>query len=151
VGRDPTMKVLVCGGRAYRDRVYLYAVLDRLHRVHSFTSMVHGGAGGWHVLRPDASALVGADKLAGEWAKERGLPVTEHPVTQEDWNRDGPSAGPRRNKRMLGESPGLVVAFPGGRGTSNMVIQARSARVPVVLIPPTMKLFERLLETVGGP
>ena len=39
-----------------------------------------------------------------------------------------------RNARMLAEGkPDLVVAFPGGRGTADMVAQARKAGVRVVL------------------
>jgi ABC-type Fe3+-hydroxamate transport system substrate-binding protein len=44
----------------------------------------------------------------------------------------GPSAGPIRNGRMLEYKPDLVIAFPGGRGTANMVKQARKAGIAVV-------------------
>jgi hypothetical protein len=43
--------------------------------------------------------------------------------------------GPIRNKPMLEEGkPDLVVAFPSGRGTANMMKQAREAGVPVRVI-----------------
>jgi UDP-N-acetylmuramoylalanine-D-glutamate ligase len=50
-----------------------------------------------------------------------------------DWDTHGKAAGPIRNKRMLDEGkPDLVVAFPGGRGTANMISQARKAGVEVI-------------------
>ena len=137
------MKVLVCGGRSYRDRVYAFSVLDRLHAKYGFTCVVHGGAGA--VVEETASQpeyTIGADLLAGEWAKARGLEVRAYPVTQAEWDQYGLSAGPRRNGLMLEkESPELVVAFPGGRGTRNMTNKARWAHVKVVEVPATLKLL----------
>lgn len=47
---------------------------------------------------------------------------------------NGKAAGPIRNQRMLDEGkPDLVVAFPGGRGTADMVRRAKAAGVPVRL------------------
>jgi hypothetical protein len=52
-----------------------------------------------------------------------------------DWNTHGRAAGPIRNQRMLDEvKPELVVAFPGGRGTADMVRRAREAGVNVYLV-----------------
>jgi len=49
------------------------------------------------------------------------------------WEVHGKSAGFIRNKLMLEDGqPELVIAFPGGRGTSNMVSLAESAGVEVV-------------------
>jgi hypothetical protein len=45
----------------------------------------------------------------------------------------GRSGGPKRNQQMLEEGkPDLVLAFPGGRGTADMVRRAPSG-VPKVL------------------
>jgi hypothetical protein len=129
------MKVLVCGGRAYRDKVYAFEVLDRLHAKYTFTCVVHGGAG----ARLE-DQTIGADLLAGEWAKARGLEARAYPVTQAEWDEFGISAGPRRNGRMLDlESPELVVAFPGGRGTRNMLHKARWRKCPIVEVPATLR------------
>jgi hypothetical protein len=135
------VKVLVCGSRAYRDRLYAFQVLDALHRKHTFTVVVHGDAGGLMEVRRGApKVLVGADKLAGQWARERGIPERAYPVSQAEWDAVGAAAGPMRNRRMLErESPELCVAFPGGRGTHNMVVQARLARVPIFMVPPSIK------------
>lgn len=68
-------------------------------------------------------------KPAAEWARRSHVPVESYPA---DWRR-GKGAGPERNARMLAEGwPDLVVAFPGGRGTADMVRRAKAAGVRVV-------------------
>ena len=48
------------------------------------------------------------------------------------------AAGPIRNKWMLDDAhPDLVVSFYGGRGTANMIKQAREAGVEVFDVYPT--------------
>jgi len=110
------MKVLVCGGRDYVDRESLFATLTAIHTATPFALVIHGAA-------------KGADRLAGEWAESVGIPVAAYPA---DWKRYRGSAGPRRNAQMLAEGkPDLVVAFPGGTGTANMIGQATAASVQV--------------------
>jgi predicted Rossmann-fold nucleotide-binding protein len=111
-------RVLVCGGRDYADRAAVYASLDSLHAEHGFTLLIAGGARG-------------ADTLAAQWAQDRGIPTQ---VYMAEWESLGRKAGPIRNLRMLEEGkPDLVVAFPGGKGTANMVAQARAASVRVFI------------------
>jgi hypothetical protein len=112
------MRVLVTGGRDFGDRKLLFETLDRLHATHVFSVLIHG----------DAS---GADRLAGEWAVARGVQVEAHPA---DWKKHGRAAGPIRNTQMLDEKPDLLVAFPGGRGTADMVRKAKAAGLEVVMI-----------------
>ena len=108
---------LVCGGRELTDYVRLAAALDRLVDKHGRPDRVmHGGARG-------------ADSLAGRWAQERGIPLQVCPA---QWNRYGRSAGPIRNQEMLERRPSMVVAFPGGMGTADMVQRSVAAGVPVV-------------------
>lgn len=109
-------RVIVCGGRDYADRDYLFTVLDDLHAGDPIGVIMHGDARG-------------ADTLAGEWAEARGVAVFE---LRADWKRHGRSAGPRRNARMLNAWPDLVVAFPGGDGTADMVRRAANAGLPVM-------------------
>lgn len=69
--------------------------------------------------------------MASEFAKWKGIPVK---TFRADWGKYGKSAGPRRNKQMLDEGrPDLVVAFEGGRGTADMVKQAKAAGVEVLI------------------
>ena len=108
------MRVLVCGGRDFDERVYLYRVLDDLHP--RPTLIIHGNAHG-------------ADWLAGEWAVERDIPVREFVA---DWRTHGKAAGPMRNAKMLADGkPDLVIAFKGGAGTANMKALARKSRIEV--------------------
>lgn len=111
------MRVLVTGGRHYADREFLYAALDALHAEHGFRLLIHGGA-------------TGADALAQDWAEHRGVVPQAYPA---DWTKYRKAAGPIRNRQMLDEGkPDLVVAFPGGDGTANMVSIAKRAGVPVI-------------------
>lgn len=113
------MKVLVCGGRDYTDLDRVYAVLDKLHDEAGVDVVVHG----------DAS---GADSLAKRWAEETGVSQRGYPA---DWEAQGSFAGPARNQRMLDEEqPDLVIAFPGNKGTRDMIRRARRAGVEVVEI-----------------
>jgi hypothetical protein len=110
------MRILVCGGRDYADARSLNATLDTLHAERPVTELIHGAARG-------------ADRLAAAWAETRRIPALAFPA---DWERHGKSAGFLRNADMLRQGrPGVVLAFPGGRGTAHMVKLARKAGVPV--------------------
>ena len=119
-------KVIVCGGRDYSDFESLCAELDLWHEIHKFTQIIHGAA-------------QGTDWMAGTWATSRGIPVREYPVTSEGWKRLGKKAGHLRNTEMLQEKPNLVIAFPGGRGTADMIRQALAAEIPTITIGPSIK------------
>jgi hypothetical protein len=111
------MKVIVCGGRKFHDYDALERYLDMLHALHRFTLVIHGDARG-------------ADSLAKYWANQRHIESHAYPA---DWDTFKRSAGPIRNKKMLDQGqPNLVVAFPGGEGTKDMMKQARTAGVPVL-------------------
>ncbi len=106
------MRVLVCGGRNYLDRRAIYDALDDL----SCTMVIHGGARG-------------ADMLAGEWAQSRLRPQE---IFEAEWGKYGNAAGPIRNQKMIDEGkPELVLAFPGGRGTADIVSRAKAAGIEV--------------------
>jgi len=115
------MRILVCGGRQYRDKARVWAVLDEICNpggdpLPPAVTIIHGGA--W-----------GADHWADSWAVHNWTNIEEYPA---DWGKHGRAAGPIRNQRMLEEGkPDLVVAFPGGRGTADMVRRAEAAGVPV--------------------
>lgn len=111
------MIVLVTGGRDYRDTKRLFAVLDRIHAERKFTFLVHGDA-------------TGADQMAHRWCKSRGV----QPVAMEAlWNSEGDRAGSIRNKRMFEfAKPELCIAFPGGRGTANMMKICFDAGVEII-------------------
>jgi len=113
------MKVLVTGGRDYRDREAVYRVLDAMHRRLVITCIVHGNARG-------------VDSYAGGWALLNKIAIERFPIKQREWDELGNAAGPARNARMLAESkPDWVVAFPGGTGTEDMVRRSKGAHVKV--------------------
>lgn len=113
-------RVLVCGGRNYADRARAFATLDRFRDRFGIDYLIHGGA-------------TGADALAREWAIARGV---EWVGFHADWLALGRAAGPLRNAQMLRDTqPHVVIAFPGGRGTADMIDKARRAGVRVYEIP----------------
>ena len=78
----------------------------------------------------------GGDTHADEYAREHGWPdPIVRRVTDEEWRRIGPGAGPRRNREMHDEAkPDVLVAFraPGkSNGTDGMIAYARSRFTPV--------------------
>lgn len=116
------MRVLVCGGRNFDDRAAIAKALAPYKPANVVTDvsdciLILGGA-------------PGADTLAEEWADVFGVRKRIFPA---NWKEHGRAAGPLRNQRMLDEGkPDLVIAFPGGRGTADMVRRAEKAGVPVL-------------------
>jgi hypothetical protein len=111
--------ILVCGGRDYDDWRRTDAALSQLRKSYGSYTIVSGDA-------------CGADWLARAWAKYKNVPYKGYPA---DWKRHGKKAGPIRNQQMLDEErPSLVIAFPGGTGTADMVRRAKKAKVGVWLI-----------------
>jgi len=116
------MRLIVCGGRDYKDRRTLFDVLDRLHAEVTIEFVIQGTARG-------------ADRLAQEWARERGVACSPNDGPGSyvpDWKSYGRAAGPIRNRRMIIEGePDGVIAFPGETGTANMVKQAKAHGIKV--------------------
>lgn len=111
---------LVCGGRNYADGKRTFEVLDALKIVFRIKAVVHGCADG-------------ADKIAGNWAYGHYIPCTKF---QAEWNKYGLAAGPLRNQQMLDEGkPDLVIAFPGGPGTADMIRRAKREDFLVIEVP----------------
>lgn len=108
------MRVLVCGGRDFRQRDLLNATFRPLFP--KLSAIICGGA-------------PGADTLAWDWAWENRVTCYRYMA---DWKTHGKAAGPIRNQQMIDEGkPDLVIAFPGGRGTADMVRRAKAAGVEV--------------------
>lgn len=111
--------LLVCSGRDYANRRAVFAKLD------AEKAVVEERGWSLHIVQGGAE---GADAFAREWAQSRCVPMTTYPA---NWNRDGKAAGPIRNQQMIETEPDAVLAFPGGRGTADMVRRARLHEVPV--------------------
>jgi hypothetical protein len=114
-------RLLVTGGRDFMDDAYVYRWLEIFRQHYDFRVLIHGGARGvdahadW-LARAHGIQPVRCDAL-WDFFKSRGM-----------WR----AAGHVRNARMLDLRPNLVLAFPGGDGTDNMLRQARDAEVPCV-------------------
>jgi hypothetical protein len=112
------MKIIISGGRDYEDEGFVFMVLDHVHRERGITLLIEGGARG-------------ADRFGRNWAIDRGVPYHTEPA---DWDQFPKAAGPIRNRVMLKiEGVAGVVAFPGGKGTRDMVVATRRAKIPVYL------------------
>lgn len=110
------MRAIVCGGRDFGDWFLLKNTLDGIHAETPLDRVATGAA-------------PGADTLADTWARSRGIRVERYYAL---WRTHGNAAGPIRNQKMLDdERPDIVIAFPGGRGTADMVRRAEGAGVPV--------------------
>jgi hypothetical protein len=112
------LRVLVCGGRDWRHAELVESALDRLLAARGpFERLIHGGARG-------------VDHIAGKWARKNG--VLEWDFLPE-WHRAGMSEGSARNQYMIATgAPDLVIAFPGGLGTADMVERAKAAGIEVI-------------------
>ena len=110
------MVILVCGGRTYNNKDKVNEVLSSIHKEKPITVLIHGAA-------------KGADTLAGYWARENGIKEKQYPAL---WNTHGKAAGIMRNQKMLDDNKvDLVIAFPGGKGTADMVERAKKANIEV--------------------
>lgn len=100
------MKMLVFGGRDFRDQEALFAHLDALALKYPIDYVVHGDA-------------EGADKLGGKWAEKHGIQEVRCPA---GWKFHFKSAGGRRNILMCALLSGgdIAAQFPGGPGTAHM-------------------------------
>ena len=110
------MKIIVCGGRDWRDGGAVDRVLTLLHARKTITLLVHG------------ACPTGADFLADQWAERTGVERRPYPA---DWKRLGAIAGPLRNDMMAAAGADGCVAFPGGAGTADMVRKAEAKGIKV--------------------
>jgi len=107
------MRVIITGGRTYDDYEKMYAAIADF----GVTEIAHGCARG-------------ADTLANTVAHFQDIPCMRFPA---EWALHNRAAGPIRNQRMLDMfKPDAVMAFKGGRGTSDMVSRAVAAGVRVI-------------------
>jgi hypothetical protein len=122
------ISVIVCGSRDtmyHKDPFYreqIFYTLDKCREIYNFDLVATGGQ-------------TGIDTCAKEWADRHSI---ENRQYYADWQQWGKAAGPIRNKKMLEEiQPKLVLAFPGGLGTSSMKALARAIKCPVIELPLT--------------
>jgi hypothetical protein len=111
------MRVLVCGGRYYDNVHAVYHELIGLHWRTPIAVIIHGG-------------VSGAGAIAEAWARRSRVAVVRYPP---NWECLGKKAEKVRNDFMLADSrPDVVIAFPGGRNTADLVTKASAAGLPVL-------------------
>ena len=117
------MRLIVCGGRSFANFELIERELTRLNSNKPISVLIHGWIG------PAASVIE-------HWARENDIPIVRYPP---NWELHGKGAEARRNEFMLCDSrPGLVVAFPGGPDTSDLVRRALNRGVAVLVVPETL-------------
>lgn len=111
-------KIIVSGGRDFKDAKFLNSILDRLHKEKVICKIVFGCARG-------------VDALALDWAKRNMVDFARY---EADWESHGKAAGPIRNKRMIEENldAKILLAFPGGSGTANAVSIAKGFNLKTI-------------------
>jgi hypothetical protein len=107
--------ILVTGGRAYTNEAVVADALESVIRDKDNSIVIHGGA-------------PGADTLAMRWCYMHGVHAAAVPAL---WDIYIYGAGPRRNSAMLLLNPDVVLVFPGGNGTADMVAKAKMVGLPI--------------------
>jgi hypothetical protein len=123
------MRIIVCGGRTYDNRDLVWRTLDDYQRRCGPITIIQGGA-------------TGADALAKEWCyRQPNITLISVPANWEDPAHRGAVIRTRtdgskydakhaipRYAEMLDEKPDLVLAFPGNKGTHDMLRRAEDAK-----------------------
>jgi len=120
---------LVCGGRDYQRSPDFIQGMHSAIQHFGYKAVISGSRNPPGLTLPDIHSAFGVDDMAMAYARDYHLPARNFPA---DWDRFGNAAGPIRNKRMLDEGkPDMILAFPGGRGTRNMIEKGLAAGIPV--------------------
>lgn len=114
------MKVLAFGSRDYCNGLIVSNRLDQVHSNMGITELIEGEANG-------------ADKLAAAWAVKNNIKVTRCPA---NWDKEGKSAGMKRNMDMALLQPQMAVGFFNGasKGSINMAIICMGKGIPLYAI-----------------
>lgn len=125
------MRLAVTGGRHFTDRDAVYRALDRVREEDGpIDELIYGDARGADRLCRDWADYEGitATPFAAEWDDVEGLPKEQirYHANGKPYNV---LAGHERNQRMIDSVPDMLLAFPGGSGTSDMCRRARESGI----------------------
>lgn len=113
------MKVIIAGGRNFRDYNKLRESCDNILVNQKEVEIVSGTA-------------AGADTLGERYAQEKGYEVKKFPA---QWDLYGKSAGYKRNQQMAEYADGLIAFWDGkSRGTKHMIDIANKMGLKVRVI-----------------
>lgn len=98
------MRVIIAGSRSIENReLVLQAIAESKFTI---TEVISGGA-------------KGVDRIAEEWAREQGIPVT---VIRTGWERGGRGGGFVNNKDMAEQAEALIAVYDGqSKGTKHTI------------------------------
>lgn len=127
------LRVLVCGGRDFHERQRVWDFLDQIAGERGpITVVMQGGASGadHHALTWAMAHKINVESFKADW---RNLSHPDAVIVERGDLKYDALAGFRRNQRMLDEGkPDLVIGFPGGTGTADMLTRAKRAKVEVI-------------------
>jgi len=104
------MRVIIAGGRSFKDYKRLCDVCDYMLQNQTDIEIVSGTA-------------MGADKLGERYAQERGYGIARFPA---EWDRLGKAAGFIRNEEMAKYADALIAFWDGSsKGTGHMIDLAK--------------------------
>lgn len=113
------MKVIIAGGRDFRDKSLLYERCDYFFKKEFPVEIVSGCA-------------AGADLLGLDYAIERGYYFTKFPA---NWKSFGKRAGVIRNKQMAEYADCLIAFWDGqSKGTKNMIDMATEKGLKIRIV-----------------
>lgn len=120
------MKVLVCGSRDWNN---IQSIEKEFKKLPQGSIIIHG------------ACPTGADAIAEKLAMKYGFPIRRYAA---DWDKEGKSAGPKRNSKMIksehvgGDPITIGLAFTHdlvrSRGTKDCVEKARKAGIKMMVI-----------------
>jgi hypothetical protein len=113
------MIIYVAGARDYADKRRLKAVLDGVHADRPVTLLIEGGN-------------LGAHRWAFYWATSTGGIKTARVEPKQMADESIRCAERRTNREALDMGVELLVAFPGGFRTRDMVAQAEARGIRVI-------------------
>lgn len=115
------LKIIVAGGRDFKNYTLLKETLDKLLRKRSPEEV--------EIVCGEAA---GADSLGKKYAIEKGMDVASFPA---DWDGHGRAAGPIRNGQMADYATHCLCFWDGrSKGTKNMINQAKQRNLKLLVI-----------------
>lgn len=111
------MRIIVTGGRDYRDRSTIYRVLAEYDCQDPKPVLVHG------------ACRTGTDDIASALARDLGWRLHPYPPRYDLY--EDHLAPLMRNRVMARAGADLCIAFPGGDGTHHMIDQALKCGIAI--------------------
>lgn len=115
------MRTIIAGSRSITS----YAIVE--HYIRQVT---------WEITVIISGKAKGVDTLAEVYAIRHHIPFEGYPVTKQEWETIGPSAGYKRNVRMAdeGRTEALVVIWDGeSKGTWHMITIVAERNLPILI------------------